>query len=163
MIIHSIELWQAQYGALLFYIEWTFTLLLTLEFITRIYCSPNPKAYDTSFYGIVDLLVILPTYISLLLPSASLLLVIHLFRVLRIFRVLKLLQYSGEANVLLRSMLIARRRIFVFFLRDDTGDYFWLLNVYHRRAYFWFYQYSSQYLLGHRYLKLSATDKISDN
>lgn len=114
VILDSIESSQAQYGALLFYIEWTFTLLFTLEFITRIYCSPNPKAYVTSFYGIVDLLAILPTYISLLLPSASLLLVIRLFRVLRIFRVLKLLQYSGEANVLLRSMLMARRKIFVF-------------------------------------------------
>ncbi|ARN75461.1 ion transporter [Oceanicoccus sagamiensis] len=114
VILDSIEAWQLRYAMHLFYIEWFFTLLFTLEFIARIYCSPNPKAYITSFYGIVDLLAILPTYISLFVPSASLLLVIRLLRVMRIFRVLKLLQYSGEANALLRSLLMARRKIFIF-------------------------------------------------
>ena len=114
VILDSIESMQMNYAMELFYIEWGFTLLFTLEFITRIYCSPNPKAYITSFYGIVDLLAILPSYISLLFPSASLLLVVRLLRVMRIFRVLKLLQYTGEANVLMRSMLMARRKIFIF-------------------------------------------------
>ncbi len=114
VILDSIESWQAQYALELFYIEWFFTLIFTVEFFTRIYCSPNPKAYITSFYGIVDLLAILPTYIALFVPSASLLLVVRLLRVMRIFRVLKLLQYTGEANALMRSMLMARRKIFIF-------------------------------------------------
>ncbi len=75
---------------------------------------PNPKAYATSFYGTVDLLAILPSYISLIFPAAQLLLIVRLLRVLRIFRVLKLFQYSSEANILLRSLLMARRKIFVF-------------------------------------------------
>jgi voltage-gated potassium channel len=114
VILDSIETFQERYSSILFIVEWVFTILFTIEFLVRIYCSPNPKAYLTSFYGIVDLMAILPTYISLLLPSASLLLVIRLLRVMRIFRVLKLLQYSGEANVLWRSMLTARRKIFIF-------------------------------------------------
>jgi voltage-gated potassium channel len=114
VILDSIESWQLSYAGELYIIEWFFTLVFTTEYLVRIYCSPNPKAYITSFYGIVDLAAILPTYISLLFPAASLLLIIRLLRVLRIFRVLKLLQYSGEANILMRSMLMARRKIFVF-------------------------------------------------
>lgn len=114
VILDSIEFWQQRYATELYIIEWFFTLMFTTEYIVRIYCSPNPRAYVTSFYGIVDLAAILPTYISLLFPTASLLLIIRLLRVLRIFRVLKLLQYSGEANILMRSMFMARRKIFVF-------------------------------------------------
>ena len=114
VIFDSIDRYQLKYGQLLLTIEWFFTLLFTVEYCLRLYCSPNPKAYASSFYGIVDLLAILPTYISLLIPSASLLLVIRLLRVLRIFRILKLLQYTGEANVLWRSLLTARRKIFIF-------------------------------------------------
>ena len=114
VILDSIESWQLSYATELHIVEWFFTILFTSEYLVRIYCSPNPKAYITSFYGIVDLAAILPTYISLLFPTASLLLIIRLLRVLRIFRVLKLLQYSGEANILMRSMLMARRKIFVF-------------------------------------------------
>lgn len=114
VVLDSIESWQLRYDIELYIIEWFFTVLFTTEYLVRIYCSPNPRAYITSFYGIVDLAAILPTYISLLFPAASLLLIIRLLRVLRIFRVLKLLQYSGEANVLMRSMLMARRKIFVF-------------------------------------------------
>jgi voltage-gated potassium channel len=114
VILDSIESWQLRYALELHLIEWFFTFLFTAEYLVRIYCSPNPRAYITSFYGIVDLAAILPTYISLFFPAASLLLIIRLLRVLRIFRVLKLLQYSGEANILMRSMLMARRKIFVF-------------------------------------------------
>lgn len=114
VILDSIEVMQINYAHELFLIEWFFTLLFTVEYVVRIYCSPNPRAYIRSFYGIVDLAAILPTYISLLVPSASLLLVVRLLRVLRIFRVLKLLQYMGEANVLMRSLLLARRKIFIF-------------------------------------------------
>lgn len=114
VILESIEFFAVKFGFALHVIEWMFTILFTLEYLVRLYCSPNPRAYATSFYGIVDLLAILPTYISLLIPSANLLLIIRLLRVLRIFRILKLLQYTGEANVLWRSLTKARRKILIF-------------------------------------------------
>lgn len=114
VILESIEHIREAYGPMLHAVEWFFTILFTIEYVVRLYCSPNPKAYATSFYGIVDLMAVLPTYISLMVPSANLLLIIRLLRVLRIFRVLKLLQYSGEANVLWRSLTKARRKILIF-------------------------------------------------
>lgn len=114
VILDSISSVRIKYGATLLTIEWFFTILFTLEYLVRIYCSPNPKAYASSFYGIVDLIAILPSYIALIFPAANLLLVIRLLRVLRIFRILKLLQYTGDANLLLRSIKMARRKIFIF-------------------------------------------------
>lgn len=114
VVLESIEIISARYASVLHGVEWFFTILFTVEYLLRLYCSPNPRAYASSFYGIVDLLAVLPTYISLLIPSANLLLIIRLLRVLRIFRILKLLQYTGEANVLWRSLTRARRKIFIF-------------------------------------------------
>ncbi len=96
-------------------LELGFTLLFTLEYGLRLYCSHNPRGYAKSFYGVVDLLSILPTYLGLLVPGLQYLLVIRLLRVLRIFRILKLMRYLGEANVLLRSMAASKRKILVFF------------------------------------------------
>lgn len=95
--------------------EWIFTLLFTLEYLVRIYCSPRPLAYMRSFYGIIDLVSVLPTYLALIFPGANYTLVVRLLRVLRIFRVLKLARYVSEANVLIRSLLLSRRKILVFF------------------------------------------------
>jgi voltage-gated potassium channel len=114
VMLDSVNSLQNQYSFLLHIIEWAFTILFTIEYAVRIYCSPNPKAYIRSFYGIVDLLAILPTYLAILIPSASFLLIIRLLRVLRIFRILKLLTYIGEANALLRAMKMASRKIFIF-------------------------------------------------
>lgn len=114
VILDSVDPLQSRYSVWLLTIEWAFTILFTFEYMVRLYCSPNPKAYASSFYGIVDLLAILPTYISMIYPTASLLLIIRLLRVLRIFRILKLIQYTGEANLLLRSMMMARRKILIF-------------------------------------------------
>lgn len=95
--------------------EWTFTILFTLEYLVRIYCSPRPLAYMSSFYGIVDLVSVLPTYLGLIFPGANYALIVRLTRVLRVFRVLKLARYMSEANVLIRSLLLSRRKILVFF------------------------------------------------
>lgn len=114
VIIDSIGSYHLRYAKWLLNVEWFFTLLFTIEFALRLYCSPNPAAYARSFYGIVDLIAILPSYIALLFPPASLLLVVRLLRVLRIFRVLKLIKYSSEANILIHSLLMARRKIFIF-------------------------------------------------
>ncbi|RJX68422.1 ion transporter [Vibrio sinensis] len=97
------------------YFEYSFTALFTIEYLLRLYCSPKPKSYATSFYGVIDLLAILPTYIAIFFPSASFMGVIRLLRVMRIFRVLKLVRYLQDSNILLRSLLMARRKIFIFF------------------------------------------------
>ncbi len=100
---------------LLSYTEWFFTLMFTLEYLVRVYCSPNRWAYVRSFYGVIDLLSILPSYLSLFFQGANFLLIIRLLRVLRIFRVLKLVRYLSEANSLARALLLSRRKISIFF------------------------------------------------
>ncbi|MGX9417316.1 ion transporter [Vibrio sp. RC27] len=97
------------------YFEYLFTGLFTIEYIARLYCSPRPASYAKSFYGIIDFIAILPTYLSLIFPSAYFISVIRLLRVLRIFRILKLVRYLQDSNILLRSLLASRRKIFVFF------------------------------------------------
>ena len=115
VVLASIESIKMQYGDWLFSLEWAFTLLFSMEYAVRIYSSPKPFRYIFSFYGLVDLLSIIPTYLALLFPAANYWLVIRLLRVLRIFRVFKLVRYLTEANLLLRSMYAARRKVLVFF------------------------------------------------
>lgn len=98
----------------LYLLEWFFTLAFTLEYGLRIYSSPSRRAYIFSFYGLVDLLSILPTYLMVLFPGAASLAVIRTLRVLRIFRILKLTRYVGEANTLMHALLSAKRKILVF-------------------------------------------------
>ncbi|MYM58035.1 ion transporter [Vibrio sp. OCN044] len=97
------------------YLEYAFTALFSIEYLLRLYCSPKPSAYAKSFYGVVDLLAILPTYLAFFFPGASFMGVIRLLRVMRIFRVLKLVRYLQDSNILLRSLLMARRKILIFF------------------------------------------------
>ncbi|MCG9678407.1 MULTISPECIES: ion transporter [Vibrio] len=115
LVLESVPTIHAKWATELRYLEYTFTGLFTLEYLLRLYCSPKPVAYAKSFYGVIDLLAILPTYLTLFFPSASFMGVIRAIRVLRIFRVLKLVRYLQESNILLRSLLMARRKIFVFF------------------------------------------------
>ncbi len=98
----------------LYGIEWFFTILFTIEYGLRVISVRRPLGYATSFYGIIDLLAILPTYFSLLIPGSQYFLVIRLIRVLRIFRILKLVQYLNEARVLMRALKASRRKITVF-------------------------------------------------
>ncbi|KWU02017.1 ion transporter [Vibrio toranzoniae] len=115
LILESIPSVATEWSQQLRYIEYSFTALFTLEYLLRLYCSPNPKSYATSFFGVVDLLAILPTYIAIFFPGASFMSVIRLLRVMRIFRILKLIRYLQDSNILLRSLLMARRKIFIFF------------------------------------------------
>jgi voltage-gated potassium channel len=94
--------------------EWFFTILFTIEYLLRLVSVGRPLAYATSFFGVVDLLAILPTYLSILIPGAQYLLVIRILRVLRIFRILKLVQYLGEARMLTQALRASRRKITVF-------------------------------------------------
>ena len=114
VFIDSVQYYNVRYGELLFILEWFFTILFTIEYFLRIYCIGKPVLYIGSFFGIIDILSILPTYISLFVPATRYLSVIRILRVLRIFRILKLILYIGEANVLMKAILASRRKIVVF-------------------------------------------------
>ncbi|MGS0729867.1 ion transporter, partial [Shewanella sp. 0m-11] len=94
-----------KYGDIIVTIEWGFTVIFTIEYLLRLYCSAKPLSYAKSFYGVVDLLSVLPTYLALFFPGASFTMVIRILRLFRIFRVLKLLRYLSEGNLLLRAMM----------------------------------------------------------
>ena len=114
VLLESVSEYRYQYGQILNYAEWFFTILFTIEYFLRIYCIRIPASYVFSFYGVIDLLSLIPTYISVLFPGAQALSVIRILRVLRIFRVLKLFQYMGEANQLIKALNASKRKIFIF-------------------------------------------------
>ncbi len=114
VMLDSVKSINIPYGRHLYKIEWLFTILFTIEYFSRIISVDRPIKYITSFFGIVDLLAILPTYLSLLLPGTQYLLVIRILRVLRIFRILKLATYVGEGRVLLQALRASRRKITIF-------------------------------------------------
>lgn len=94
--------------------EWVFTILFTIEYLMRLSVIKRPLRYAVSFYGLVDLLSILPTYIGLFASGAESLLVIRSLRLLRVFRVMKLTRYLGEANQLGKALVSSKRKILVF-------------------------------------------------
>lgn len=104
----------ARYGDALYALEWVFTVLFTLEYLTRMAVVRRPLRYARSSWGIIDLLSILPTYLSVLFPGTQALLVVRILRILRLFRILKLTQYVDEGGVLIGSLWRSRRKIFVF-------------------------------------------------
>jgi len=114
VLIDSVPFYNNKYSSIIYKLEWIFTILFTIEYLLRIYCIKKPRYYTASFYGIIDLLSILPTYISIFLPASRYLSVIRILRVLRIFRILKLILYIGEANLLMDALISSRRKITVF-------------------------------------------------
>jgi voltage-gated potassium channel len=114
VMLESVGSIRAQYGPLLYRAEWFFTALFTIEYLLRLLSVRRPWRYATSFFGIVDLLAILPTYLSVLFPGSHYLLTIRSLRLLRIFRVLKLSEYLSEAEVLMSALRASRRKISVF-------------------------------------------------
>ncbi len=114
VLAESIESVRSQYAGLLLGLEWGFTILFTIEYIIRIWAAEKPWKYIRSFYGIIDLLAILPSYLDLLIPGARYLMLFRIVRVLRIFRVLKLVKYIGDANILLSAIAASARKIGIF-------------------------------------------------
>jgi voltage-gated potassium channel len=100
--------------------EWTLTAIFTVEYLLRLIAVRRPLAYAASFFGVIDLLAILPTYVSLLVPGAHVLLAVRILRLLRVFRVLKLARFLSEANVLGRALRASLRKIIVFLLTVST-------------------------------------------
>ena len=103
-----------RHGAVMTLLEWGFTLLFTAEYIARLACVRHPLRYATSFFGIIDLLSVLPTYFALLVPEAAVFLDIRIVRLLRVFRIFKLTQYVAEYTMLARALRASSRKILVF-------------------------------------------------
>ncbi|GAX59567.1 kef-type K+ transport systems, predicted NAD-binding component [Candidatus Scalindua japonica] len=114
VIINTVDTIDQKYGHFLHMAELVFTVIFTIEYILRLICCRRPVAYAKSFFGVVDLFSILPTYISVFLPSSHVLAVVRIIRVLRIFRVLKLVKYVGESELLIDALRSSRRKITVF-------------------------------------------------
>lgn len=114
VMLDSVNSIHQTHGGLLHGLEWFFTILFTVEYIFRLICIGTPARYAMSFFGIVDLLAIIPTYLNIFISGSHYMLVIRLLRVLRIFRVLKLGQCVSEANILMRALVESRRKILVF-------------------------------------------------
>ena len=100
----------------LYVAEWVFTMLFAVEYAVRMWVVRKPLRYVGSFFGIIDLLAILPTFLSLLFPASASLSVIRILRLLRIFRILKLAKYSDEAGLLTHALIRSRRKILIFVL-----------------------------------------------
>ena len=114
VMLDSILVYHQNYGDIFKYAEWVFTILFTIEYCLRIYCIRLPSSYIFSFFGIIDFLAIIPTYISILIPGAGVFSIIRVLRVLRVFRILKLVQFMGEAELLKQAMVASKRKIFVY-------------------------------------------------
>ena len=114
VMLESIESLRADYGSLFFWMEWGFTLAFTLELALRLYCLKRPLQYLKSFYGIVDVIAILPTWLTLILPGAQTLVMVRLLRTLRIFRVLRLMEFVGEGRLLIGALKRSSHQIFLF-------------------------------------------------
>ncbi len=109
--VHSIR---AAHGVLIRSLEWTFTILFSLEYIARLICIRKPLRYVWSFYGIIDLFAFLPSYISLFVPATNYLLTIRVLRLLRVFRILKLAEFMQEGQTLRAALYASRQKIAVF-------------------------------------------------
>lgn len=116
VVLESVAGVRARFGTWLVAAEWFFTILFTIEYILRLVSVTRPLRYAVSFFGVVDILAIIPTYMSLLLPGSQYLLVIRILRLLRVFRVLKLAEYLSEGQVIMRALRASRRKISVFLL-----------------------------------------------
>ncbi len=114
VFLESVASLRANHGMLIHTAEWVFTVLFTLEYALRIYSSDKPIKYIFSFYGLIDLIAIVPTYISLFFVGTHYLVVIRAFRLLRVFRILKLSRFMSEGNVLKNALKASMYKIVVF-------------------------------------------------
>ncbi len=116
VILDSVEVLRNEFGQLFSIAEWFFTIMFTIEYALRLYSAPNRSQYMKSFFGVVDLLALLPTYLSLIFVGTHYLLVVRILRLLRIFRVFKLKNYLHQAGFLASAFKTSKHKIIVFFL-----------------------------------------------
>ncbi|SFU57938.1 ion transporter [Halomonas korlensis] len=125
VMLDSVAAYRVEYGEIFYWIEWGFTLAFTLELAVRLYCLDKPFTYLRSFYGIIDVIAILPTWLVLLVPGAQSLVIVRVLRVLRIFRVLRLMQFVGEGRLLVDALKNSVHQIFLFLF-----TVFMLVNIF---------------------------------
>lgn len=118
--LDSVAEFSQQYGELFITAEWVFTILFSIEYLLRIFCIHRPFKYIFSFYGLIDLMAIIPSYISLFIPGSHYLQIIRILRVLRVFRVLKLVRFINQSNLLINALLASRLKITIFLFTIST-------------------------------------------
>ena len=120
VMFDSIDRFHSQYAELFSALEWGFTALFAIEYGLRLYSSPKPLRYAFSFFGLVDLLAVLPAFLALAFADAQYLMIVRVIRMIRIFRVLKLRQYLSQANFLLLALRGSQQKITVFLVSVST-------------------------------------------
>lgn len=114
VMLESVKEINDRYQVLLNTLEWISTIFFSIEYALRVFCSYRPRRYVFSFLGIIDLLSVVPTYLTIFAPGAQFLVVIRSVRLLRVFRVFKMSSYMGEANTLGQALISSQRKIIVF-------------------------------------------------
>src|SRR5688500_9033319 len=114
VVLDSVPALNTRFGHAFLIAEWVFTVLFTIEYAMRLWVSKNPRAYARSFYGLIDLAAIAPTYLTILFPTGRFLIALRVLRVVRAFRILKLAQHVQEASVLTQALRASRHKITVF-------------------------------------------------
>ena len=114
VVLESVASIRVEHGVLIHALEWAFTVIFTIEYFIRIYSSRNPLKYIFSFYGFIDLIAVIPTYLSLFFPGTQYLVVIRAFRLLRVFRILKLSRFLLEGTILRNALRGSLHKITVF-------------------------------------------------
>jgi voltage-gated potassium channel len=120
VILESIPDARIYFYNLFYGIEWFFTIIFSLEYILRVWCSPKPIKYIFSMWGLVDLVSIIPTYFEFFLPGYHYFLTVRIFRLLRVFRILKLVRFNREAQLLQEAIVASLYKISVFFMTVIT-------------------------------------------
>ena len=114
VVLDSVQTLGTRYDLVFGILEWLFTIAFTLEYLARLACVRHPMRYALSFYGLIDLAALLPTYIALLVPEVHVLIDVRVLRLLRVFRVFKLTAYMAEFQSLALALRASRRKILVF-------------------------------------------------
>jgi voltage-gated potassium channel len=114
VMLDTVKHLSAAYGEWFYWLEWGFTLAFTIELLVRLIILDKPLRYLRSFYGVIDVVAILPTWLMLLVPGTQTLVIVRLLRVLRIFRVLRLMQFVGEGRLLVEALMRSWHQIFLF-------------------------------------------------
>lgn len=116
VMLDSVLLFHMKFEKEFYYMEWFFTILFTIEYLLRLYAAPNRLRYMFSFYGVVDFLSIIPTYVSFFVVGVQPLLVVRFLRILRIFRILRMADYMQQAGFLAMALRSSKQKIIVFFV-----------------------------------------------
>jgi voltage-gated potassium channel len=114
VVLDSVQAIHVRWGPIFGVMEWGFTCVFTIEYVARLACLSRPWRYARSFYGVIDLLALLPTYIAILVPGLAVLIDVRILRLLRVFRIFKMSRYAQEYRTLATALAASRRKIMVF-------------------------------------------------